>query len=50
MRRGGIRLHLDEQCEASSCKASDGSGAKDKCKENEKLARGEGIKVVEAEA
>ena len=43
-------LYLDEQCEASCCKATDGSGAKDKCKEKEKVGGGEGLKVVEAKA
>ena len=43
-------LYLDEQCEASSCKASNGSGAENKCKEKEKVGGGEGIEVVEAKA
>ena len=43
-------LHLNEQCEASCCKATDGSGAEDKCKEEEKVGGGEGLEVVEAKA
>ena len=44
------RLHLDEQCQTSSCKSSNGSSAEDKCKEKEEVGGGEGGKVVEAKA
>ena len=44
------RLHLDEQSQTPSCKASNGSSAEDKCKEKEEVGGGEGSKVVEAEA
>ena len=41
------RLHLDEKCQTSSCKSSNGSRAEDKCKEKEKMGGGEGGEVVE---